>query len=72
MNCIIIHSDKYISFKFDKHKEDNTQVKFDKLTKKFDIYIYIYNTEDFYGQGYTLSVKEITYCLKYLKKGNFI
>ena len=70
MNCIIIHSDKYISFKFDKHKEDNTQtqVKFDKSTKKFDIY----NTEDFYGQGYTLSVKEITYCLKYLKKGNFI
>ena len=46
MNCIIIHSDKYISFKFDKHKEDNTQtqVKFDKLTKKFDIY----NAKDFY------------------------
>ena len=70
MNCIIIHSDKYISFKFDKHKEDNTQtqVKFDKLTKKSDIY----NADDFYWQGYTLSVKEITYCLKYLKKGNFI
>ena len=39
MNRIIIHSDKYISFKFDKHKEDNMQTRamFDKSAKKFDI-----------------------------------
>ncbi len=70
MNCIINHSENLISFKFDIDKNNNTRtvIIFNKQIKKIEIN----NDREFYGNGYTASIKEINYVIKYLTKGGFI
>lgn len=70
MNCKITHDNEEIVFRFDLCKSTNTQtlIYFNKETKKFQVK----NTEEFYGYGNTMSVKEFNYCVKYLTKGGFL
>ena len=70
MNCKIIHSEEEICFSFDYHKDTNTRtfVTFDKRTKRF----HIANTKEWCGVGFTLTVKQFKYCVKYLEKDGFL
>ena len=68
MNCKISHGDNSITFIFDTKDFQQTLCIFDKNTKMFSFS----NRLEFYGYGECVTVKQMEYVLKYLKKGGFV